>query len=285
MQYCLKIKARAFYSTSTSGGNLIGTTHRFDLMEFKSRIALFKLLGCTVVDDLEPGQTYRIPIETSAMNVYDILEGVALGTIDDPEWVDTADVTPYMILAQLNFSHKAVKLFSEQCNEMLKDRLSDAVFSAIDWRMFYGVIANSQCDGLYYNSGLQKVTGASFTEATAYSMIKKVNENGAPKENRFFVLNAALEEKLKQRDYAGGTRRIIEKGFFVDEPYLVSDKITAGHLWYGAWSTIAVMLYPREILVDPFSGGGEGSIILKEWQGYDCQARNIKWISMSDNVD
>ena len=277
---------RALYSTGTSGANLAGTINRADLMNFKENRSLVELLGCTIVDDLEAGNKYQIPIETTEIPVYDILEGGGAPTVEDPEWQDVVSAAPYILFTMLNYSRRFMLQMSEDVEAMLKARNDFAIMNGISYRMLYGDTTSNQCEGLVNKTGFTPIAGASFDESKAYNLIKLVNAAGAPRINRYFVLNAALEETLKKRPYtSGGDRRLIEKGLLCDEPYIVNENVSNGHLWYGEWSDIVVMLYPREILFDPYNASDTGGMLLKQWQGYDVHPRNLSWFRLAENVD
>lgn len=278
-----QIKPKAFYSTSTSGANLAGTQNRAELMQAADEI-LYEEMGSTVLLEKESASKYIVANETSPFMVVDILEGSPLPTINDPEWVDFIEVTPYILQSTVDISRKALKSITEKAFAMFDKRIDHAFGSGISTRLFYGDTSLNQCPGLYYHADLQKITGASFNEEIAYNMIRKIGEDKAPKETRSFICNSKLEEKLKQRPYANnGGKRIIEKGLLCDVPLIVSEIIQDNHLWVGSWNTVLVVLFPREVLVDAYSSSA-GSVLLKQWQPYFFAARNILWLCMSDDI-
>jgi len=268
--------------TETSGANLTGTKLRSDLAELPNPIPILEKLGITFNYVSGAASKQVIPGVVLNSPVADIKDGAVIGTLTDPEF-SLEDNEVYLITSQLPLSRKFFIQINETTNELLKQIIYTVLQDALLYRVFYGKTAFGQCEGLYEKTGIEKASGASFTELVGYQHMRKVHSNQVPSESCVWVLNAALEEKLKARSYVNnGDRRIIQDNLLLDKPYILSERIAANQLWYGYFGSVVLTIYDLELLLDPFSTDG---IVIKQWQPYSMSVRNQGWIKCLENVD
>lgn len=278
----LPYSQRTISTTTVSG--LVGTDTRIDLMQFKSRKLLHQLIG-VVIDIPKTGYDFNIPVETTEINVVDLVQGSPPGDITDPEWGEVRQGAPKILFIKILYGRQAFQQFSELGHEMLKDRLNFFILKGADTRIFYGTGSSGQAEGLYYNSDVEVIDGTSFGKETLDQMERMVDDEEAPSENRFYLVAPQTAEILKNRALVGGQDRyIIDKGNLNNQPYIISKRITEGHLWYGNYSSIVLSLWNRELLVNPFASSS-GDISISEWQPYEVTIRQPGWIVCAENVN
>ena len=271
--------------TETSGSTLIGTNTRNDLTELPNLIPVLQKLGVTfnIIEGIAFKQS--IPMITTNAPVADVLNGVIVGSLDDAEF-DVCPGNVWLLTSQLPISRRFFIQASDTANELLKQMMFNAIFDALLYRVFYGEEASGQCEGLTSNAAVLKVVSTSFDEAKGYELMRMVHANSAPEENCIWVINAATEKLLKARAYtSGGDRRIIEKGLLLDKPYVLSERVAAGQVWYGAFQSIVLTLFNVEILFDQYTADNAGTILIKTWQNYSMDVRHPGWIVCGTNVD
>lgn len=265
--------------TETSGTTLIGTELRSDLIELPNPIPTLQKLGITY--NFVKGAASKQVIPSVVLNSpgADILDNIIVGDFTDPEFT-LYDSMVYLYTTQLELSRKFFNQINETTNEFLKQLIFNVIQDALMYRVFNGVTASGQSLGLSSNTDIEKIAGASFSDTIGYSVMQKVHANQA--ENCVWVLNSALEKVLKARPYAGGTRMVIEKNLLLDRPFIVSERIASGELYYGAFQSVVLTLFDLELLLDPFSTAG---VVIKQWQPYSMTVRNTGWIKCLTGVD
>lgn len=270
--------------TETTGSSLIGTSTRPDLAELANETPTLQKLGVTFnfVDGGGPNQA--IPTLISQGAGADVLNGAIVGTLQDPEF-GIGSETAYLYTFQLPLSRRFFVQKNALVDELIKRLMNNNLLDALMYRLFYGNTANGQCLGLYNNSNITKIASASFDEFKGCALMEGVHSAEAPAENCLWVINSATEKLLKGRP-CGSTsdRRVIEKGLFLDKPYVLSERIADGQVWYGAFQSVVLTLFNTEILVDQFSSS-TNAVLIKLFQSYQLDVRHNGWIVCGTGVN
>lgn len=272
--------------TETTGGSLTGTSTRPDLAELSNEIPTLQKLGVTFnfVDAGGPNQAQAIPTLISQGAGADVLNGAIVGILQDPEF-GVGSETAYLYTFQLPLSRKFFIQKNALVDELIKRLMNNNLLDALMYRLFYGDTANGQCLGLYNNSNITKIASPSFDELKGNALMEAVHSAEAPAENCLWVINSATEKLLKSRASGVSTeRRIIEKGLFLDKPYVLSERIADGQVWYGAFQSIVLTLFNTEILVDQFSSA-TNAVLIKLFQSYQSDVRHNLWIVCGTGVN
>lgn len=268
--------------TETSGSTLIGAVTRNDLTELPNLIPVLQKLGITFNFVEGPAFKQSIPTLTTNAPVADILNNVIVGSLDDPAF-DVCAGNVWLITSQLPLSRRFFIQASDTANELLKQMMYNAIMDALLYRMLYGEEASGQCEGIYNNSDVQKVASASFTSEKGFELMRMVHANSAPEENCVWLINSATEKLLKTRGYTlSGDRGIIDKGLLLDKPYILSERVASGHIFYGASQSIVLTLFDTEISIDQYSTDG---VLIKQFQNYSMDLRHPGWIVCGTGVD
>lgn len=270
--------------TETTGSSLIGTDTRSDLTELPNVIPALQKLGVTFnyVDGVASQQA--IPTVITNAPVADVLNNVIVGTLPDPAF-DLCPGKVKTLTTQLPLSRRFFTQASPASNELLKMMMFNTILDALMYRTFYGTEASGQCKGLYENASVEKVASPSFDELKGYALMDKVYSNEAPAENCVWVLNSALEKVLKARPLSTGSdRRIIERGLFLEKPYILSERIAAGQLSFGAFQSVVLTLFNLEMLFDQYSSE-TNAVTIKQWQSYSMDVRHPGWIVFGTGLD
>lgn len=270
--------------TETTGGSLTGTSTRPDLVELSNEIPTLQKLGVTFNFVDGGGPIQAIPTLITQGAGADVLNGAIVGTLQDPEFGPGSE-TAYLYTFQLPLSRKFFIQKNALVDELIKRLINNNLFDALMYRLFYGDTANGQCLGLYNNSNITKIASASFDESKGYALMEAVHSAEAPAENCLWVINSATEKLLKGRP-CGSTsdRRVIERGLFLDKPYVLSERIAEGQVWYGAFQSVVLTLFNTEILVDQFSSS-TNAVLIKLFQNYQSDVRHNGWIVCGTGVN
>lgn len=282
-------KSRAMHNRSTlldsvNAAGLVQTQTRPDLTQKKHPTTLVEEANFTVIYS-ENAKKLMIPGQPSDIEVKDIPD-----TYQEPDFGDVKilgqNITKLRTLvSKIPITRAQISVMIPETLDSLKEDVHIQIMNAIADRALYGTGISGSPLGAYYNDGLTKISGASFSKAKALEMIRRVSNNGAPKADRFFLINPTLEEILANRPIiTGGEKFIIENGKLLGYNYLSDVNVESDHVWYGYWPSIIVLLHPRELIMNPYSSA-PGTVIMVTRQPYDIVVREADYLILAEDVD
>lgn len=212
-------------------------------------------------------------------------DGIIPLEADDPDVLDYGLLKPKnIVVSVIPFSTALREVTTPETIGMLKDGAHNDIMRTIAKRAVNGSGVSGEALGVYYYPDLLKINGSSFDAAKGYEMIRRVSNAFAPKTSRYFLLHPDMEEKLQQRSVAsGGIDYIIKDGKMLNQNYVADPSVDSDLIWFGAWSTVVIVLWPREVVMNPFTGSSVVKFISR--QPYDVFVRNINYLCVAENCD
>jgi HK97 family phage major capsid protein len=127
------------------------------------------------------------------------------------------------------------------------------VGTLIDQAVLVGGATSNAPDGLFYASGLQKVTGTSLTGASANSMLQLSADEDAQDAAISFLGTPTVRKVLQGREKASGNGFVWDNNQVAGRPAAVTTDLPAGSLVVGPWPEIYLGIWGGFVLeVNPF---------------------------------
>ena len=185
---------------------------------------------------------------------------------------------PKRLAAFVDYSRELL-LQSEDLEAVLRRDLAAAMAAALDAGLLAGSGTFSQPCGLLSVSGIASIDGASFSIATAASVIRTVEDGNVPLSGPGvgWVMPPAVAELLRKREAASGSGFLIDGGGkMLSFPVYVTTSLPAGTILFGNFSggvQVAQWGPGIDLLVNPYTGSKNRliSIVANAWCDICCR--------------
>jgi len=201
----------------------------------------------------------------------------------DPEYDDYIQVTPHSIGAASLISHRVAVTTPPAVVEYFLRRLMYARDRLIDSKMLYGTGASGEPEGAYYNDDVTVLAGDSLDKTKLDEIERLIAAAEAPFDGKLYLVHPTEEKKLKSRVISGTNKFLIEDGKLNGQSYISTPRVTAGHVWYGHFSSILLSFFGEaEIHTKKLSRTAD--VIFSLYDEIDISIRRPDWLAVYENV-
>lgn len=219
----------------TAGAPLIATnTNAASFIDYLSNSALALKLGAKTLSGLVGN--VKIPRKTG-------LGQATWGNASKSEMtLDYIELIAKKLMAWENYDKQLLAQSTPSIDALVTSDIITQLGLAVDKAVFHGDPDNGEPTGIINTSGINSVTGTTFTNATARSYKTKVKKANVIKDNLAFVMTPDIEGTLASTpkvstypDYI-----ISPEGKMAGDLVYSTNQIADGHIFYGDFSEILV---------------------------------------------
>lgn len=202
-----------------------------------------------------------------------LIEGEA-GTPTEPTFV-SLNSTPKIISQTITNSREFFICQSEDTFNLLVNDTLDAIDVKLGSLALYGSGTDGEPTGLNENSGLQTLSGTSFSHTTAVTMENTAEINNA-KSDRIYLMHPDTKKTLKLREKVSSTGKFIitPDNKMNGYPVLTSTSCLDSDIWFGDFSSIIMVVYGLAFEIDIVRLGVSGAVTVQFFVYRDVIVRN-----------
>ncbi|MFQ5509485.1 MAG: phage major capsid protein [Leptospirillia bacterium] len=277
--------------TSGSGGNLVPTAHRADLMIDRLRAALrVQGLGATILDGLVGNQD--IPRLTGSATGYWTAEHT--DTTASDQTYDTVAMAPKTVGGVVEYSRRMILNAVPSVERLVRSDLANVLATSIDKAAIDGDGASNNPTGILNTTGIGDVAlgtnGAAPTWASVLSVINEVAIDNALEDSLGFLTNPNAVKKMRGTVKVAST----DSEMIMDDPNMLAgyalaqstqapSDLTKGTgsslsaLIFGNWADLLIGYWSGvDILVNPYESTvfKKGGVLIHALQDCDITVRH-----------
>jgi len=259
--------------SGAAGGYLVGTETK-GLIDYLRPFSVAAALGVQTIGGLK--QDLRIPRFTQGATADWAAEGET--PAESTPTTGLVSLSPKRLAAFVDYSRELL-LQSEDLESVLRRDLAAALASALDAGLLAGSGTSSQPTGILNTAGIGSVNGASFTLATAASIVKAVEDGNVPLSGPGvgWVASTDVAQLLRARASNGtGSQPLINENKLLGFPVYVTTSLPAGTILFGNFAggvQVAQWGPGIDLLVNPYTGSKNRliSIVANAWCDICCR--------------
>jgi len=257
---------------ATTGAKLVGTEHQGqNFIDYLYAKMLATKLGVQRLTGLS--QNVSIPKMTGTGTAYWVDE--AGDVTESTQTIGQLLLSPKTVAAVTEFTRLLMLQGNPAVERLVMNDLSKVLALAIDSAIFQGTGADGQPKGIIGTTGVDDVTGTSFSYAKAIEMQTAVETANADADSMFYVTNPTVRGALKVRAKETGHPVYLcgENNIMAGYPVMASSQIAENTMVYGdfsqaIWAEFGVL----DLLVNQYQGNN-GNVKIFAFQSVDVGVR------------
>lgn len=283
------VKRDLLVGTPTAGGNLVAEELLAgSFIELLRKKSVLQRLGVTTLNGLVGN--IAIPRQSGAATAYWVGENAA--PTESQQTVDQVTMSPKTVGAYTDFSRKLIIQSSVDVENMVKGDLAQVLALAIDLAGLYGSGSSNQPTGLYATTGVNTKNFAADapTWAEIVDLETLVAADNADIGSLAYATNAIGRGALKTTEKASSTAQYLMdasgmvNGYKCEVSNQIAAASAAADYFFGNWADLVLGFWSGlDLLVDPYTGGKEGTVRVIAHQDVDVAVRHAESFAIGAN--